>query len=126
MALEVTPGSGETLKSRLVEGHHVVAHDVESTVAPTPPAAVVTGKVSVVTAGTSVPVSGSSVPLTRGAWVRATGNNLGLIYLGESSVSAANGYDMSARDTVFVEVNNLNLLYIDASLAAQSISYIAF
>jgi hypothetical protein len=146
MAINVTPGSGLTLKSRVDGSDHVVAHDIAQMPAITiagsqsvgitgsvttsatiaPPTSNVHGKVTVTTAATRVQVSASSVPLTRGAWIRATHTNAGIVYLGGSTVAAANGYDMSARDAVFVECSNLNQLYIDASVNAQSISYIGF
>lgn len=88
------------------------------------PSTIRNGKVTVTTAGTRVQLSGSSVPLTRGVSVKAAIGNANTIYLGNASVSASNGFELSAGQEEFIECSDLNLVYIDAAANTQSVTYI--
>lgn len=52
--------------------------------------------------------------------------NTGYIYVGKNTVSSSvYGADLAALDSMDFEVNNLNELWIDASVSGEGISYVA-
>lgn len=89
------------------------------------PNTVINGRVTVAAAGTRVTLSANFTNLEVGVFVKALSTNTGLIYLGNSTVAAANGYVLSVNEHVFISIRNLQNLFIDASINAQGISYIA-
>ena len=88
--------------------------------APTTP---VNGRTTVTTAGTRVVLAGSTT--VKSVTIKALGTNTGIIYVGDSAVAAANGFPLYARDTVSMDISNLNTLYIDSSVNNEGIAYIA-
>ena len=88
------------------------------------PTTLLNGVVQVVTATTRVALAASTV-LISGVTVKAAVTNTGIIYVGNSTVAAANGYRLNAGDSVFIEIANLASVYVDASVDAQSVTYIA-
>ena len=89
-----------------------------------PPNTVYSGVATVTTAGTRV-VLGVSQPLLAGVQIRAIAANTGTVYVGNSVVAAANGYRLLAGETVFIAVDNVANVYIDASANAQLVTWIA-
>lgn len=89
-----------------------------------PATTVFNGVVTVTTAGTRVQVSGSSVPI-RSMCIKAQHADTGKIYVGNSTVASSNGYELIADTSVCLDVNNLNLVYIDSSVNGESASYAA-
>lgn len=88
------------------------------------------GSKATVTAGTRVALTASKT-LVRGLRITAKPGNTGLIYLGDSAVTAANGYqlaasgianleDMAGEDAVF----DLSKIYIDSSVNAEGVSFV--
>ena len=69
------------------------------------PEAIYNGKVLVTTAGTRVQLTTDVTKITSGIIIKALSTNTGLIYIGDVSVSAANGYQLAASDTAFIEVS---------------------
>jgi hypothetical protein len=80
------------------------------------------GLVTVTNAGTAV-VLGSSTAIST-ITIRALSSNMGLIYVGTSSVSSANGFELSPQETVSLDISNLNKIYIDAQNSGEGITYI--
>jgi len=81
------------------------------------------GNKTVTTAGTSVQLSSSSVPAKK-ITIQAKSANTGSIYVGSSTVSATRGIELLPTGTITLSVNNLNLIYIDASVSGEGITYI--
>lgn len=84
------------------------------------------GTRTVTTAGTDVPLSASSVACS---WVtiEAYRANTGYIAVGGTGVDAAaaagTGVTLAAGDAVNVPVNNLNGVYIDATVSGEGVRY---
>ena len=89
------------------------------------PTTLLNGVVTVTTATTRVPLIGASTPLISGVTVKAAADNTGIIYVGNATVAAANGFRLAAGESVFLEIANLQTVNVDASIDAQSVTYIA-
>lgn len=84
--------------------------------------AITTNVLSVTTVGTRVQLP--SVTCRR-VTIIARKANTGIIYVGSSTVtSAIYGIALDPKDRIEIEVSNSNLVYIDASVAGEGISYI--
>lgn len=70
------------------------------------------GHITVTTAG--VRVQGTTTAGTVFA-VKAHPNNTDVVYVGDSGVSSANGFPLSAGEGVVVQVSNLDKLWFDAA-----------
>lgn len=58
--------------------------------------------------------------------ITAKRTNTGYIYIGGSDVSSmVYGLELSARDSMTIEISNANLLYITSSVNGEGVSYIA-
>jgi hypothetical protein len=91
-----------------------------------PPSAIYGDKKTVATAGTRV-VLASSQALTEGVWVRALDANTGLIYVGNSSVSAtAGGTRLAAKEPLFIRIANLASVYIDSAVNGEGVTYLGW
>jgi hypothetical protein len=80
------------------------------------------GQTNVTTAGTRVQLS--NLALLSGVTIKAKSTNTGVIYLGDSGVTSSNGHRLLASESVFIEIDNVNRLYIDSSVNGEGISYI--
>lgn len=87
-----------------------------------------TGEINVTGTATQLP----DVPCQYGL-IKAAAANTGIIYIGGSGVTIANGstdttsgYPLSAGESMTVPVSNLNVLYDIASTAGDGLSYICF
>jgi len=81
------------------------------------------GQQTVSVAGTAVILT--SVTTTATITVRAHDNNTGNIYVGDSSVSSANGYILSEGETVSFDVNHASInICIDADTGGDGVSFI--
>lgn len=89
----------------------------------TPASTVYEGQVTVTTSGTRVQLSGSSVPI-RSVCIKAMTANTGNMYLGDITVSSSNGYEMPSDTSVCIDINNLNLIYVDSSVNGEKVSYL--
>ena len=86
------------------------------------PATIVHGKTTW-SSGDPVPLAGSTA-LTSGVTVKALSGNAALVYVGNStSVSAANGFELNAKESVFLEVDNLADVFFLAS-ASEGVTYV--
>lgn len=56
--------------------------------------------------------------------IKALSTNTGTIWVGGSAVTSANGFELSASDSVSISVNNLNLLWIVSTVNNEGISYL--
>lgn len=104
-------------------GNFPATQPISGTVGITQPTAISSGRTTVTTAGTRVQMA--SVVLTSGATIKALPTNTGLIYVGNVGVTSANGFILSARESVFIAADNLNRFYIDSSVNGEGVSYLA-
>jgi hypothetical protein len=56
--------------------------------------------------------------------VKALSTNTGLIYVGDATVTSANGFVLSASESVSMDVENTSLVYVDSSVNAEGVSVI--
>jgi hypothetical protein len=92
-----------------------------------PPSALYGDSKNVTTATTRVQIQSSSQALTEGVWVRAKDANTGIIYVGNASVSATTGGTrLAAKEQIFVRINNLNAVYIDASVSGEGVTFLGW
>ena len=89
---------------------------------------IVSGTKTITTAGTAEQLTGISTPVP-GVWIGAdTGNTGGIAVVGDSSVVAAEGSQQGiilipGNQSIFIQVNNLNLLYGDVLTNGDEIVY---
>jgi len=81
---------------------------------------IVSGVTAVPTSGTAVQITTTSTPVP-GVWVGGDEANAGLIIVGDSSVNGVAGSQQGvmvepAGNSIFIPVNNLNLLWVDSSV----------
>jgi hypothetical protein len=86
---------------------------------------VLNGVATVVSAATAVSVMGGATQ-TRSLAIRAHRNNTGIIYVGSSTVAAANGYRLGRGQSVTLEIDNsADEVFVDASVDGDGVSFIA-
>ena len=73
-------------------------------------------------------ITSTSYPATVGVLFRADSGNSGLVYLGNSDVTAGtdastDGFPLSAGDGVFLQISNANLVYAIGSAVNQKIYF---
>jgi hypothetical protein len=91
-----------------------------------PPAALYGGRTTVPTAGTRV-VLGSSQALTEGVLLRGIDTNTGIVYPGNSTVTATtNGSRLGAKEKDFIRCNNVNRVYLDAAVSGEGVTWIGW
>ncbi len=83
---------------------------------------IASAKVNVTTAGTRVQLGTNAGILS--VTVRAKTSNTGLIYVGGSTVTAANGFDLGPGEAVSLDVTNTNAVWIDAAVSGEGVSYL--
>ena len=107
---------------KLVANSGVDIGDVDVT-SITPPSSVSYGRVTVTTSGTEV--QGGSVAFTQGVTIRALTANTGLVVVGSNnSLTVSNGYQLAPGESIFIACNNLSLLWFDAAVNGEGVSYI--
>lgn len=90
------------------------------------PGAIYGNKTTVTTPGTRVPL-GSSQVLTEGVLLRGLDANTQLVYPGNATVSATTGGTrLAAKEPAFIRANNVNLIYLDAAVAGEGVTWIAW
>lgn len=87
------------------------------------PTAILNGKTTVATAGSRV-VLASTTPC-KSVTIKALSTNAGFIYVGNSTVTASNGFQLLAGDSISFDIANLNTVNIDSSINGESCTYIA-
>ncbi|MEH6943924.1 hypothetical protein [Bacillus sp. JJ722] len=80
------------------------------------------GRASVATAGTRVQLP--NIPCKE---VTITGlkANKGTIFAGDETVSSQTGIELDAKDSFTFVVSNVNLVYIDAAVSGEGVTYVA-
>ena len=92
------------------------------------PSAVKHGYKDVASAGTALAIGGSQA-ITSGVTVKAYASNTGLVFVGDSTVTNASGaykgFELSAKESHFIEVDNINKVYVDAAVTGEGVCWIA-
>lgn len=89
---------------------------------PVAPTTIFDGKTTVTTAGTRVALASSQA--VQSVTIKALTTNTGIIYVGNSSVSSTNGFQLSAGDSVSMDIANLNTVNIDSSVNGEGVTYL--
>ena len=87
------------------------------------PSAIYNGQETVDLAGTAQAIGGSQALLS-GITVRALVGNTGLVYVGNASVDSTNGHELAAGVSVFIEVDNVATIYVDAATNDDGVSWV--
>lgn len=88
------------------------------------PSTVYNDKQTVAAAGTAEALAGSQTVIS-GAHVKALIGNTGLVFVGDSGVSSANGYELDPGESVFVEIDDLAKIYVDSAVNGEGVTYLA-
>lgn len=86
---------------------------------------IVSGRTTVTTSGTAVRVTSTSTPIP-GVWVAGDIGNSNVMIVGDSSVEGTSGSQQGiiigpAESSIFIPINNLNLLYVDAASSGDEL-----
>ncbi len=87
------------------------------------PTTVINGKKTVTTAGTRVALAASTA--VKSVTIKALAANTGLIYVGDSSVASTNGFQLSAYESVSLDIANLSTINIDSAINGDGVSFLA-
>ena len=87
------------------------------------PSTIIHGQKTVTTAGTEVALT-TSKSLKRGVTIKALVANSGLIFVGLNPVTSSTGFQLAAGESIFIEIYNSSLIYIDAAVNGEGVSYI--
>lgn len=87
------------------------------------PGRVINGKATVTTAATAVAL-GTSTVLVNGVSIKALNANTGIIYVGKSGVTSANGYELNAGEGIFIACDDLSKIYINSNINNQSVCFV--
>lgn len=97
--------------------------DVTSVAIPT---TIYHGQETVDAAGTDQTIRpAGSQAITSGVTVKALAGNTGIVYVGAEGVAAAAGFELSAKESVFLEVADIASVWIDAATTDDGVSWIA-
>lgn len=80
------------------------------------------GVQTVATAGTPVQLASSTAIKT--VTIRSFSTNTGLMYVGNSTMTSASGFQLSPQETVSLDISNLSTIWIDSAVSGQSVSYV--
>lgn len=86
------------------------------------PTIIYSGKATVTTSGTEVNLTAIII---KSVTIKALSTNTGIIYVGNGSVSNLNGFQLSAGDTISMDISNLGAVWIDSSVNNEGVSWIA-
>lgn len=87
------------------------------------PETLIHGQKTVTTAGTEVALT-TSKSLKSGVMIKALTSNTGIIYVGLNPVTSSTGFELLPGESVFLEIYNSSLIYIDSSVSSEGVSYI--
>lgn len=88
-----------------------------------PQGSVYTGQQAVASAGTAEAL-GASQPLSRGLFVKANSDNSGNVFIGSSAVDSSTGLILAPGEGVYVAIDNVAKVYVDAATNDDAVSYI--
>ena len=65
-----------------------------------------------------------SIPCRRGVLIKALSTNTGIVYIGKAGVTVASVYELTAGETVSIEIDNVNKIFAVADAIGQKVSWI--
>lgn len=89
-----------------------------------PATSVYFGQKTIASAGSEAAIA-STQALRNGVYVKALAANTGLVYVGTGTVTSATGYQLSAKEYVFIPCDDVATIVIDVAVNNEGISYIA-
>lgn len=101
-----------------IEAGHLATIDTVLAV----PTTLFDGKTTVTTAGTRVTLAAAQA--VKGVTIKALSINTGFIYVGNASVSSANGLQLRPGESVSLSIANLNTVNLDASVNGEGVTYL--
>lgn len=101
-------------------GTQTVAGTVTATTAV--PTTIYTGKKTVTTGGTRVALA--STQAVKSVTVKALSANTNKIYVGDSTVASTTGFQLSAGDSVSLDIADLATVYLDADTNGEGVTYL--
>lgn len=122
---QTTPGTTNGVvvnSSALPTGASTLSEQQTQTALLAIPTTIFNGKTNVTTAGTRVALAGSQV--IKSVTIKALVGNTGLIYVGNSSVSSSNGFQLSPGDSISLNLTNLATINIDSAINGEGVSYL--
>jgi len=72
---------------------------------------------------TAVQLSSSSIAMTNGVVVQALSTNTASVFIGNSSVTTANGFELTAGSSLTISPSNINLVYVIGSNATDKVCW---
>ncbi len=115
-AVEIKNSTDDTRATVGANGLYV---DVRNQVAPT---TVLNGRKTVTTAGTRVTLAASTA--CQSVTIKALLTNTGLIYVGDTAVSSANGLTLWPGDSVSLDIANLTTVNLDSSVNGEGVTFL--
>lgn len=115
-AVEIKNSTDDTRATVGANGLYV---DVRNQVAPT---TVLNGRKNVTTAGTKVTLAASTV--CQSVTIKALPTNTGIIYVGDATVSSANGFVLYPGDTTSMDLANLATVNLDSSVSGEGVAFL--
>ena len=85
--------------------------------------ALTTGVTTVTTHGTRV-VLAATASANSGIVVKALSTNTGLIYVGTSSVSSVNGFQLGKSEAITIITGSPATIYIDSAVDGEGVSWL--
>lgn len=76
------------------------------------------------TTGSRLQLSTTSAPI-KSVTVKALSGNTQPVFVGSSTVNAANGFTLAANESVSMDISNLNLIYFDVTVNGEGVTYLA-
>lgn len=95
---------------------------VSGTVNPTTPTTLRNGQITVSTSGTRVPLAGSTAVVA--VVVQALSTNTGSIWIGDSTVTVSNGFELQPGQSTGIAIDNLSKVFVDATTNGDKACFI--
>jgi len=80
------------------------------------------GRRAVTTAGERVSLA-TDIKGATGVYIKAMATNTGLIYVGDITVTSANGFPLSAGDQLFLPISSTSSIFLDSAVNGGSVAY---
>jgi len=72
---------------------------------------------------TATQLTSSSIAMTNGVVVQALSTNTASVFIGNSSVTTANGFELTAGSSLTISPSNINLVYVIGSNATDKVCW---
>jgi len=95
----------------------------EQTTLITNPETVSTGKKTIATPGDEAVLTDPGILRVR-VTVKDLSTNTDVVFIGNSSLTSANGFQLAAGEQVFIPVGDLNQVYVDVTVGGEGVTYI--